>query len=63
MGGKRSVWEDQWLQGAPAMMRRPWGDQRVGGQPGSFTVAQRQFPVAWPCPLTFSLFFLWQSLM
>lgn len=41
MGGKRSVWEDQWLQGAPVMMRRPWGDQRVGGQPGSFSVARK----------------------
>lgn len=39
MGGKCSVWEEGGLQGSPAMMRRPWGDQRVGRQPGSLTVA------------------------
>lgn len=38
---KRRVWEDCPLQGSPAMMRRPWGDQRVGRQPGSLTVAPK----------------------
>lgn len=41
MGGKCSVWEEGGLQGSPAMMRRPWGDQRVGRQPGSLTVARK----------------------
>lgn len=46
-----SVWEDRWLPGAPAMMRRQWGDQKVG-----VLQHRRQSTMPRHCPLTFSLF-------